>query len=148
MKYIVHDDQFCKIYYVLSLLYIEVILPQLDNSLNTLSISFSLPNTLLFPLFTAGNVLKLVLLQRKWWIIYIVKSRSTLLKSYIRINHTVMRLLLITYLFSTLSGKLIPEKSPRRLISTFVPLVPNVGKANVPWSLLNPKLKNKENCNW
>ena len=39
-----------------------------------------------------------------------------------------------------MSGKLIPEKSPRRLISTFVPLVPNVGSANVPWSLLNPKL--------
>ena len=55
-----------------------------------------------------------------------------------------MRLFLITYLFSTLSGKLIPEKSLRRLISTFVPLVPNVGKANVPWSLLNPKLKHKE----
>ena len=55
-----------------------------------------------------------------------------------------MRLFLITYLFSTLSGKLIPEKSLRRLISTFVPLVPNVGKANVPWSLLKPKLKNKE----
>ena len=53
-----------------------------------------------------------------------------------------MRLLLVSYLFSTLSGKLIPEKSPRLLISTFVPLVPNVGKANVPWSLLNPKLEN------
>ena len=62
---------------------------------------------------------------------------------HIIIHHTLMRLFLITYLFSTLSGKLIPEKSLRRLISTFVPLVPNVGKANVPWSLLNPKLKKK-----
>ena len=136
-----YDRKVYKIYHILEMFHIEIILPQLDNSLNTLSISFSLPNTLLFPLFTAGNLLKLVVLQSKSWIIRIIKLRPRVWK-FLTIHLILIRLLFITYLFSTLSGKLIPEKSLRRLISTFVPLVPNVGKANVPWSLLNPKLEN------